>query len=248
VLPCPIAMPHEATLPGKDGVLVRYRVPGFSEEWVIGTEPVPEAAWHDGAVEHLRALLAHWLGRTSRNAAVFRNLAVRVDAARANVGFDPDLLVVEPAPPGAEDLSSLRLWEPGHAAPSLVVEVVSPGHPYKDYADIPDRCAALGVRELVVFDPLLVGPKALGGARRIQMWRRVETGVFERVAAGEGPFASEYLGGYLFTEDRGRLLRIAEDERGERPWPTPEQSERAQKEQALARVAELERELSARKT
>ena len=248
------------------GIIVQHRVPSFSDKWLIG-EPVPEAAWHDRAVELLKALLEHWLARTRRDAAVFRNLAVRVRSDKPKVGFDPDLLVVSPAPPGARDLSSLRLWAPGHAVPSLVIEVVSPGHPYKDYAETPDLCAALGVDELLVFDPTLVGPKALGGPQRLQVWRRTDQQTFERVSSGEGPFFSRFLGGHLIAVEDGRRLRIADDEGGLRLWPTPEEAERdlleaerasaqaeraakeqerAAKEHALARVAELERELAKR--
>jgi Uma2 family endonuclease len=264
--------------PTEGGVLVQHRVAGFAESWVIVEGPVPEAAWHDRALELLKALLEHWSARTGRDAAVFRNLAVRVQRDRPSAGFDPDLIIVEPAPPSARDLSSLRLWETGHAVPAFVIEVVSPGHPYKDYAETPDKCAALGVGELVVFDPLLVGPKAFGGPHRIQVWRQTEMGTFSRVAAGEGSVHSAFLGAHLVPTDEGRCLRIAGEEDGSDLWPTPEEAERtlreseraakeralaakeralaakeralaaqederAQKEKALARVAELEREL-----
>src|SRR6185503_8732758 len=116
--------PGTSALTAGAGVVVQHRVSGFSENWLIGEQPVPEAVWHDGALQLLKALLEHWLPRTGRNAAVFRNLAVRVVRDRPQIGFDPDLLVVEPAPEGARDLSSLRLWEPGHAVPALVIEVV----------------------------------------------------------------------------------------------------------------------------
>jgi Uma2 family endonuclease len=222
------------------GVMVLHRVPSFSDKWLIG-EPVPEAAWHDRAVELLKALLEHWLARTRRDAAVFRNLAVRVRSDKPKVGFDPDLMVVSPAPPGARDLSSLRLWMPGHAVPSLVVEVVSPGHPYKDYAETPDLCAALGVDELLVFDPTLVGPKALGGPQRLQLWRRTDARTFERVYSGEGPSFSPFLGAYLSTIEEGRRLRIADDESGRSPWLTPEEAERDLLEsERAATVAERE--------
>jgi Uma2 family endonuclease len=241
-------------------VLVQHRIAGFSENWTIEDLPVPEGAWHDRALALLIALLDHWIGRTGRDAAAFRNLAVRVREDRPNVGFDPDVIVVEPAPPGARELSSLRLWEPGHAPPALVIEVVSPGHPYKDYADTPDRCAALGVRELVVFDPMLAGPRAFGGPHLLQGWRRTDIGTFERVTAGDQPFASEVLGAFFVPADSSRLLRISSDEGSARQWPTAEESERAakeaeraakeseraQKERALARIAELEAELSRR--
>jgi hypothetical protein len=169
-----------------------------------------------------------------------------VRSEHPKVGFDPDILVVEPAPPESRDLSNLRLWEPQHAVPALVWEVVSPGHPYKDYTEIPDQCAALGVSELIVFDPLLVGPKALGGPQRIQVWQRKDSGVFERVASGEGPFRSAFLDAHLVSVDDGRFLRIADDAHGEHLWLTAEETERDLKERALARVAELERELRGR--
>ncbi|HLV66411.1 MAG TPA: Uma2 family endonuclease [Polyangiaceae bacterium] len=242
------------------GVLVQHRVPGFSESWIIPEQPVPEAAWHDRALALFRALLECWIARTGRNAAVFRNIAVRVFEQAPRVGFDPDLCVVEPAPPAAEELSSVRLWDPGHGAPAFVLEVVSPGHPYKDYAEVPDRCAAMGVSELVIFDPLLVGPKAFGGPLRLQVWRRVEGPRFLRVAEGEGPFFSAFLNAHLVTTEGGRRLRIADDADGSHLWPTGEELERQQKdaerqqreaerlekERALARIRELEAELARR--
>jgi Uma2 family endonuclease len=44
--------------------------------------------------------------------------------------------------------------------PILAIEVVSPGHPYKDYVDTPERCAACGIGELWVYDPMLAGPRS----------------------------------------------------------------------------------------
>jgi Uma2 family endonuclease len=234
-------------------VLVQHRVSGFSDQWVLWEEKVAEAAWHDRTLTLLWALLAHWVHRSGRDAAVFRDLAIRVNRDRPSLGISPDIILVEPAPPGASELSSLRLWEPRHAVPSLVIEVVSPGHPHKDYVDVPDQCAALGVRELVVFDPLQVGPKAHGGPALLQMWR-TERGVFRRVAIGDGPLHSEVLGAHLVVTDEGRRLRIASDPEGHELWLTAEEAERSQKEaerrekeaerrekeRALARVAELE--------
>jgi Uma2 family endonuclease len=249
------------------GVLVQHHVPGFSDRWLVTEEHVPEGAGHYAALELLRALLDYWVRRTGRDAAVFRNLAIRVRSDNPRVGFDPDLALVAPAPPDAADLSSLRLWEPGHAPPTLVVEVVSPGHPNKDYTETPDVCAALGVRELVVFDPLLVGPRALGQARRLHVWRRSDTGVFHRADSGDGPFASATLGAFLVVTNDGRSLRVADDAAGARLWPTEAEAERAKaeteranaeaerraketerclKERAEARVRELEAELAKR--
>jgi Uma2 family endonuclease len=242
------------------GVIVQHRVSEFLDRWVMIEGPVPEAAWHDRALEVLKTILVHWVARTQRNAAVYRNLAIRVRRDKPQVGVDPDVMIVEPAPANADDLSSLRLWNTGHVVPSLAIEVVSPGHPYKDYVEIPDMSAALGVGELIVFDPMLVGPKAHGGPQRIQVWRRTDGGTFARVASGEGPFQSAFLGAYVLTVEGGRRLRIADDAAGKLLWPTPEESargvgdaeraekeaERAEKERALARIAELEEELRKR--
>jgi Uma2 family endonuclease len=226
--------------------------------------PVPEAAWHERSLTLLKAVLQHFLVRTRRDAVLYGNLAIRVYRDRPRVGFDPDIMIVAPAPPRAEELSSLRLWQAEHVPPAFVIEVVSPGHPYKDYSETPDQCAAIGVEELVVFDPMLVGPKVAGGPRRLQVWRRTEAGAFTRLHAGDGPFRSAWLGGWLVPTEEGRRLRIADDEAGLHLWPTADEAERIareaeraareaeleqernEKEMALARIAELERELARR--
>lgn len=64
---------------------------------------------------------------------------------------------------------------------------VSRNHPHKDYAELQDRYALVGTRELVVFDPFLAGPSALGGPALLQLWRRDRTGMLERVVAGKFP-------------------------------------------------------------
>jgi len=222
------------------GVLVQHRVSEFSDEWVFEEGAVPEAPWHDRALEVLKAVLEHWVTRTERDAVVYRDCAVRVRADKPRVGFSPDIMIVEPPPPARYDLGSMRLWDPAHAAPKLVVEVVSPGHPWKDYTAIPDQCAIVGVSELIVFDPALVGPKSIGGPWRLQVWRRNASGDFVRIANGEGPLQSEFLGAYFVTTDEGRCLRIANDPSGRELWPTLAESERARAESERAR-AESER-------
>ena len=232
--------------PGGGPVVVRHPVPGFSERWVLPEEPVPESALHDLVLELLVLLLRAWAARVGRDARVFRNLAIRVTESRPQLGFDPDVCVVEPAPPEPELLESLKLWEPAQRAPVLAFEVVSRNHPYKDYAESPAKCAAVGVAELVVFDPLLAGPKALGGPQLLQVWRRAADGGFDLAYAGSGPCRSETLDAWLVVTDAGSRLRMADDAAGERLWPTPEEAERAAKEEALARIAGLESLLAKR--
>jgi hypothetical protein len=157
------------------------------------------------------------------------------------------------------DLSSLCLWKPGHLPPSICFEIVSRNHPHKDYAELQDRYALVGTRELVVFDPFLAGPSALGGPVLLQLWRRDSVGVLERVHAGDSPVASEVLGGWLVPT--ATTLEIADDRGGVRRWPTWEElaatrrveverertekeRERAEKERERAARIELERRIA----
>ena len=231
---------------------VRYTVPTHRVGWELAEETMPESVVHDEAVELLKALLAFWAksATSASQAFVARNLAVRWDEHHPKVGVDPDICVVQPAPPDAADLTSVRTWLPGHAAPRLAIEVVSENNPRKDYAIAPDKYAASGVSELWIFDPLLAGPSTHGGPHRFQIWSRESDGDFTRIYAGAGPAFSPMMSAWLVAVDEGRRVRIADDEASTRFWTTAEEneraakeSERAQKESALARVAELEARL-----
>lgn len=168
-------------------------------------------------------------------------MAIRWDEDEPRVGVDPDVCLLSPAPPRTEgDVTSVRTWLDGHEPPILAVEVVSANHPRKDYVIAPDKYAASGTRELWIFDPLLAGPRSQGGPFRLQVWRRDQDGSLVRVSAGDGPFHSEAVGGYLVPTDEGRKLRIASDPEAREPWLTAAEAERVEKERALARVAELE--------
>src|SRR5690606_31045888 len=119
-------------------------------------------------------------------------------------------------------------------------EVVSPGHPYKDYVDTPERCAACGVGELWVYDPQLAGPVARGGPHLLQVWRRTEGGGFGRTAAGSDAAFSGVLRAWLHPR-RSRLpagarLQLSDDAAGRDLWLTAEQ--RARDEARVARSAE----------
>jgi Uma2 family endonuclease len=226
---------------------VHYTVPLQLASWELSDELMPESVLHDQAVELLKALLTAWAARAGESMLVVRNLAVRWNEAEPSIGVDPDVCVLAPAPAGAQGLRSFRTWLPGHAPPRLAIEVVSETNPHKDYVIAPDKYAASGTTELWIFDPLLAGPAAHGGPFRIQIWHRSDNGDFARVYAGDGPARSEALGAYLIATDEGRRLRIAADENATAFWLTGEESERAAKdaeraakEAALSRIAELE--------
>jgi Uma2 family endonuclease len=235
---------------------------------------MPESLLHDEVVSLLKALLSAWAARAPGSCCVARNLAVRWDEAHPAIGVDPDLCVLSPAPLDPR-LRSVRTWRDGLSAPVLAIEVVSETNPRKDYTVAPDKYAASGTQELVLFDPLLSGPASHGGPVRLQVWQRNEEGEFVRVYAGEGPAYSATLQAWLFTVDDGVKLRVSSDAAGTTLWLTPEEAERAAKEaeraakeeeraakeeeraakeeeraakeEALARIAQLEAELAQRR-
>lgn len=199
-------------------VSLRYRVGESPEAWVIPEGPVPESTAHDAALLRIFSLLTAWAARLGNGARIARNLAIRWLPQHPRTGIDPDVCVLLPGPPDFDDLSSLRLWEPDRRPPRLAIEVASASHPYKDYVSIHERYAAMGAEELLVFDPLLVGPKALGGPKALQLWRRDSSGMFERVHFSHEPVYSSALDAWFIAE--GRTLHVSDDRAGTRRWLT----------------------------
>ncbi len=211
---------------------LHYEVRSVPDAWELPEILVPESRPHELLVEHLKGLLVAWVERTERDAIVARNLAFRWIQERPKVGVDPDLCLIEPTPPGAADLTSLCTWTPGHSVPRLAIEVVSPGHPYKDYAVVQDKYAVSGVRELWVIDARLQGPRSHGGPVPLQLWRSDRGGPFRCVYRGGGPVEIEALGAWVRVA--GESVEIADDPGFVQRWQTPLEIERAAKEQERA--------------
>ena len=230
-------------------VIHRHQVMPDPEAWVLTEELVPESVPHEDLTAYLKSLLLAWAARTGRSVLVARNLAVRWDQAHPRMGVDPDVAVIEPPPPDASNLQSLRLWEPGHGAPLLAVEVVSPNHPCKDYVVAPEKYAACGAGELWVLDPLLAGPRADSGPHVIQVWRWLDEDRFGRVHAGEGPAWSEAVQGWVHATQGGSWFKICEDEAGEQCWLTQQElaERRADAERAAKEAERAAREAAERR-
>jgi Uma2 family endonuclease len=214
-----------STMVSQPVVSLRYRVGRSPEAWELPEGPVPESTAHDAALVRICSLLRAWAARTGNGAGISRNLAVRWLPDHPRTGIDPDVALLLPGPADFDDLTSYRVWEPGRPPPALAVEVVSAGHPYKDYSWVHEGYAAMGAQELLVFDPLLLGPKSLGPVP-LQLWRRDQTGAFERVHYGDEPVYSQVLEAWFLAE--GRNLVIAEDRAAQRRWPTLEEAAAAQ--------------------
>src|SRR5262245_43009093 len=146
--------------------------PDVEDAWVLSEEDMPESNLHRDIVDLLRLILVAFIVRSCRNALVAANLACRWNALKRRLGVDPDIALIEPAPPEGAKVKSLLTWKPGHVPPRFAVEVVSETNPAKDYVDAPAKFARLGTRELVIFDPTLTGPKVRGGPHVLQVWRR----------------------------------------------------------------------------
>jgi hypothetical protein len=228
------------TMVSQPVVSLRYRVGRSPEAWELPEGPVPESTAHDAALERICSLLRAWAQRAANGARVSRNLAIRWLSEHPTTGLDPDVAVLLPGPADFDELTSYRVWEPGRSPPVLAVEVVSSGHPYKDYGWVHEGYAAMGALELLVFDPQLFGPKSLGGPVCFQLWRRDVSGAFERVYFGSEPVYSGVLDAWFHVE--GRQLFISDDRAGTRRWPTLEEAAAsAAREQAAASRAEAER-------
>jgi len=132
-------------------VSVRYAVRPALDAWVLPEGKVPEATAHYMAVYRIFGLLLAWSERIrgERSVRIAADLAIRWLKEHPRTGADPDVCVIEPAPPDFDDLKSLKLWEPGRAPPRLAIEVVSSSLPHKDYGSIQERYAAMGVEELI---------------------------------------------------------------------------------------------------
>lgn len=112
---------------------LQYAVATPREGWELAEETMPESVIHDEAVALIKAVLAAWVARSGRHAMVVRNLAVRWNQLRPQMGVDPDVCILSPPPPEGQELTSVRTWIDGHAAPALAIEVVSDANPRKDY-------------------------------------------------------------------------------------------------------------------
>lgn len=226
-------------------VAIRYAVRPSPEAWILPEGIVPESPVHDEVAEALKLLLRVWAARSPVSLRIARNLAIRFYEQDPRLGIDPDICVLAPAPDDLDEVASLCLWRPGHTPPTLCFEIVSTNHPNKDYVAIQDRYAALGTLELIVFDPMLAGPKSLGGPVPLQLWRRDTQGGFDRLHFGSDPVFSEVLQAWVIAEGRG--LFIADDREGKQRWLNEAGLHRAEADRQRAAREAAERELRALK-
>jgi hypothetical protein len=189
--------------------------------------------------EMLRPLLIRYLAERGIQAYVGADQFIYWEKGNPRACVAPDVYVM----PGLSQRVAPRCWKIWQTGivPSFALEVLSEENEGKDVDDGPQRYEALGVEELVLFDPYVdVG----SGRTRFRRYRRDGGGKLARVeATNEDRVRSEVLGCYLRAEgERPELrLRIATGPRGETLVPTAEERAAAAEERMKAASAENER-------
>ena len=216
-------------------------------------ELVPETGFH----LRVRTALFLVLERELRGRAyVGSDQFLYWDATNPKVCLAPDILVRNGGP--LEILRSYKTWE--HGAPHLAVEIVSSSdHRDRYWSRNLERYRRTGIAEVVRFDPE-------DETTPLRLWDNVEGDVVERDLSDPEGLRCDALGAYWSVvpdAELGLTLRLARNRDGTELWLTPEEAEslaratgsaeraekeaeRAAKEAALARIAELERELARR--
>ena len=169
------------------------------------------------------------------------------------VRVSPDVYLVVSPPRPLPDM--WETWKAGHAPPRFALEVVSNDR-VKEYVVNPEKYAALGVEELVIYDADEVGHRVRKQrVSRLQRYSRSADGIFELRESSDDVVYSPVLEVYLRAERGGHpaLLRLSYDAEGTQLVPSSAElalQERAAKEQeraarvvAEAEVARLKAEL-----
>jgi hypothetical protein len=192
--------------------------------------------------ELLRPLLERYLVQQGRPAHVGADQFIYWEENQPTCRLAPDVYVL---PGVARDvvISSWKTWETG-VVPSFALEVVGSSI-QKDYVDGPAQYAALGVAELVVFDPHATS--ASRNRLRWQVFRRVARRGFLRVEVSQSDrVRSKVLGAWLRSVPVGSSLRVrlGVGPNGDQLFPTEAEEERAGRLEAEAEVARLKKLLS----
>ena len=195
--------------------------------------------------ELLRPLLARFLRERGERAFVGADQFFYYDDADISRRIAPDVYVI----PGIEGPREERVWRCWELEqpPSFALEVVGRDRA-KDYEDVLIDYKAIGVRELVVFDPDWT-PRSRTRVRW-QVWRRLKKrGLVCVLRSNEDRVESSALrcwlrlvgeGGdrrvRLATGEQGSTLVLTDDERAQ------QEHERAERERAMRESVERERD------
>jgi Uma2 family endonuclease len=200
-------------------------------------EKVGEDILQRWILELLRPLVERWFRHRGVRAFVGADQFIYYRPHAPTERVAPDIYVLPGVKPGTR-VSVWKTWERG-IVPSFGLEIVSRDWE-KDYVEAPERYAAAGIPELVVFDP---SPERNPERVAWQHFRRVRNRPLTRVDVSRGDRVRvSALGCFLRAVGHGESLRlrVATGPHGDDLFPTGEEA-------ALARVAELEARLRKRR-
>jgi Uma2 family endonuclease len=200
--------------------------------------------------ELLRPLLARFFAVRGELAHVGSDQFFYWVKGDAQQQLAPDVYVL-PGVSQAMAIPSWKVWERGGVVPSFALEIVSSNDWEKDYVENLPKYAALGVRELVLFDPEAYLGEAPRTAARIAFTRFERVGDrLERTARTKADrLYSPLLGVWFRAIGEGSELRVrlALGPDGDQLFPTEAEAERAERQAAeraaeeAARAADVER-------
>jgi Uma2 family endonuclease len=183
-------------------------------------------------LELLRPLTERWYQLRGKPTFVGEDQFIYYKRFHPEKVVAPDLYVLPGVKPGRR-IKSWKAWKTG-IVPSFALEVVSADDTEKDYVEVIDRYAELGVDELIVFDP---DHERSDDRVRWQRYRKLKTRGFVQVESSNGDrLRSRVLGCFVRMVGSGddARLRLATGPAGDDLVPTEAEAERAAKEQALA--------------
>jgi len=182
-------------------------------------EKVGENSLHRWIVELLRPLVERWLRHRGVEAFVGADQFIYYRPHAPTERVSPDVYVLPGVRPNTH-VSVWKTWERG-IVPSFGLEVVS-RYWEKDYVEAPERYAAAGIPELVVFDPW---PDRHPDRVAWQHFRRIRNRPLTRVdVSGGDRMRVSALGCFLRAVGQGESLRlrVATGPRGDELFPTGE--------------------------
>jgi Uma2 family endonuclease len=180
--------------------------------------------------ELLRPLIERWFQQQNARAFVGADQFIYYGEHEPTLRVAPDIYVLPGVRPDTR-VTSWKTWDKG-IVPSFVLEIVSKDWE-KDYVEAPEKYAAIGVPEVVIFDPM---PARHSEGVTWQVFRRVGDRPLRRVEASQGDrLRSKALGCFLRVVGSGDgvRLRLGSGPRGDDLFPTAEEAERTAKEAAI---------------
>lgn len=192
-------------------------------------EKMGQGAAHAGAVKRFVDVSTALRDEQARRAYIGWDVFVEWDPNDPRARVSPDMFLLDGQSPDITP-SIWCTWDPECDPPTFALEIVSRKSRSKDYEQSPMRYAALGTRELAIFDPEPRGEDAFP----LQIFRRTSRGQFLRVYAGPGPAQSQVLGAWLVVVDGGAHVRLARNAEGTDLVPSPEEQARSERERASA--------------